>query len=313
MSLSISGIPDVFNLILNQLPTAGLLTSSQVCTTWKQLADQPSIWESHSINENIPVVAGEKRDHKSDFRILRSITVGFTQIGRIFGECLGKMPKINPIVFALLTQPDPWEPEKTMAQTFVFVVVPKAFKKAFEQGLFNNLAENGDGFKNVDPAQAKILQEDMEVPCSHKNIVLLSGGKIFTAGTTVKYFDECNSVSEDVHIYFMRKVAPLQTRSKNLQGQIGVLNDFENVPLKVRMLSNAVEFAETKTCSDSAVGCESVRTSALVKGNFNVTIGCHDLSKGIGFDFWQCVPAAVGANLGAVPCKLAGAEETKKQ
>ena len=189
MTVSLNG--DVFNLIFSQLPTKSLCDVGQVCKPWQLISDQPTVWHDHSIQQNSPVVKGEKRDCKFDFRVLREITIGFNQLGPIFGQCLGKMPKNRREEFlTFLQKPDFFEPDKTIGKTCVFVVVPKAFKRAFEEGLLNQLATSGDGFKKVDLANAKILQDEMEIPCSNKNIFLLANhplkkgmGKVFH-GTT---------------------------------------------------------------------------------------------------------------------------------
>ncbi len=305
--MSISSLNnDVFNVILSWLPTDSLCVFGRVCKPWKAIADQPAIWENHSTQQNIPVVKGENRNYKSDFRVLREITVGFNQLEPIFGQCIGMMPKIARGVFDFLQQPDKFEPRKTIGQTCVFVVVPKAFKKAFEEGLLLDLFVSGDGFKDVDLEKAMILKDDMEIPCSNKNIFVLDRKKHFNFPD----FTKCNSVADDVHIYLMRKMAPAQTCNLICEAQETLLkqNGFEMiVPLQVAMLAKSVEFAETKKCSSI-----DTRTSDVFDGNFgkcNVVIGFLEEKGRLRVDAMQCHQGAHGAQLGAVPCIRADAEK----
>lgn len=306
---------DILGVIFSQLTTNALLASTQVSKSWQLFADQPAVWEAHSKQQNIPVVKGENRNYKTDFRVLHKITIGYNQLGPIFGKCIGKMPKIAQKVFDLLQQPDPFEPEKTIGKTCVFVIVPKLFKRAFEEGLLNDLAISGDGFKKIDLAKAK--QDHMEIPCSNKNIFLLANhplkegmGKVFHGNPEA--LDKCNAIANDVHIYLMRKYTPKQTCQLHRDVQEALLKTcgFQMVPLNVRMLANAVEIAETERCSDRDPNVREVRTADVIKNphEVNATIGNFIIDRGLIINTQHCVPRVSGLSIGAVPCILADAE-----
>ena len=94
---------DLFLLIAEQadLPTIGRL--ALVCKLWNEFVNSSQLWKQLSEKEGIPLVEcrkGQERNLKSDFRILRSITIS----GKIISEFFGKMvAAVPPIQEAILT------------------------------------------------------------------------------------------------------------------------------------------------------------------------------------------------------------------
>src|SRR5260221_716168 len=80
-------LPDIFQIFTRCLQVKDLFTCAAVSKTWSRLYRDPA-WCSLSEEMDIPLVEGEGRDRRSDFRMLHK-TAGVSR--KIISQYLGKI------------------------------------------------------------------------------------------------------------------------------------------------------------------------------------------------------------------------------
>lgn len=217
-----------------------------VCTAWKRaIEENDGIWVHMFQNEKIPLVYG-KRNYKQDFRILYPMCVSGRTIERCYGRMLGQLPFISPRCFNKVFEQDEFEPEKTKAQTYVFVVVPHKMRK--------NL--------RIKTKDNKTLDRLFDITFTVKNTDMVScqpriGKKHLPVFSKEINYDELERCKDDcadkVTIYFMRKEVPKQTMNLHYNYQVGMVEKIglQVTPLRERAFYNAVSILTAGTCPDN--------------------------------------------------------------
>ncbi len=301
---------DAFESTTCVLSSTDVCNLGQVCKSWAEAADQPGIWRQHFLKEKIPFVEGSDRNYKGDFKILFPITLRGKKIEKFLGEFIGEIPKISLEWFNKLSEPDPFEPGKTMAESFVIVVEPQAIKRTFSKDVSATLDEQGYLAIALRESEEE-TETEIEIPFNLMNLKTLSyypllgktNAPVFYHGSVKEAFHHCPPSPGKVNLYFMRKVAPKQTLGKQACTQNTYLEKkgFQMVSLRTLALFNTVRILEEgappnraspKSCvrtSDSlSVGC---RTTHYVIGNFIHRRGVEIICKNTGESYIGAIPA----------------------
>lgn len=215
-------------------------------------------WNNLSAREGLPLVCGENRNFKEDFKMLQLITISGKRINQLtLAKMIGEIPPIAAKYFDLLEKSDPFGDGK-IKDNFVFVVVPSLLEKTCGE----------------------------EIPFSLRNFITLcsqrkSGPDIFRYSDHSRenadegnVINQVNLLPKENTVYFMRKCVAEKTRGstlldyyrahhqnkiiKELQGSTFEESiKFEVTPLIVRAIFDAVIFGETGQCpeSDDYVNC----------------------------------------------------------
>ena len=244
---------------------------AQVCKLWDELFQHPGIWKSLSQREGIPLVEGEDRNRKHDFRILYPITISGKIISQFIGKPIGEIPRIRLAIFNRLQQRDPFDPQRSMRENYVFVVVPSQVARPVTP---LTLDASGTLVKLTDSA---VEERVLQIPFSLKNLKMLCeyplrGGEhmpVFDKSSYQPVFDQCGPCLDSVRIYFMRKRVADQTRSLPYPQQEGKAREqgLEVTPILPRALYDAVCILRSGTCPDNREPPTSTyaRTSDLAR------------------------------------------------
>ncbi|HSW86822.1 MAG TPA: hypothetical protein VLG49_04910 [Rhabdochlamydiaceae bacterium] len=254
------------------LELADISRSSRVCKIWnKAIKGNQHFWIKLSEREGIPIVNGVGRDRKEDFKTLYQITaVSGRAISELFGKMVGKVPPINEALFNRLNDPDPFEEGKLIKENYVFVVDP-SFIERKEATL--NLDESGNLIELFKKESESNETQDLVIPFSLKNLRILSKYPLKGNENTpvfkndspgIVVFNQCDTCSDKVSIYFMRKHLAENSRGMSYSDQKELVekNKFEVTPLRKRTLFDFVMIFQSGTCPDAFItGCIFVRTS----------------------------------------------------
>lgn len=167
------------------------------------------------------------------------------------------MPTIHEDMFNELNQPDPFEEERIMKETSVFVVEPEFILRKFSQQLSAALDKEGNLTVVNSPNDSGVEQE-LLIPFSLKNLKVLSAyplagqhnGSVFNARGSDAIFDECDSCSNGVNVYFMRKNVVGRGLTPNDQKNLVARHNFKIMTLRPRALFDVVSILESGTCPD---------------------------------------------------------------
>ena len=292
---------ELFIQCAESLGAADFSRGARVCKLWHELFQDQGIWKSLSQREGIPLVEGNDRNYKEDFKILYPITLSGKTISQFFGESLGEIPRIRLEVFNRLQQRDPFDPQRSMQENYVFVVVPSKVARPLDQNTPPPLSEAGE-----------IAGPMLQIPFSLKNLKMLCehpliGHKhmpVFGKDSYQPVFDQCGLCSDKVRVYFMRKRVADQTRSLPYLQQEGKARDqgLEVTPMLPRALYDAVCILRSGTCPDNRERepVTYARTSDLVRvgnstypseiGGFAPRAGADVNSSGYDYDLIGVAP-----------------------
>ena len=251
--------PELFLHCAGYLQVADISRFTRVSKRWKELLEDQSLWKLLSQREGIPLVEGEDRDFKNDFRILYPITSSSRIISQFIGKPIGEVPRIRLEVFNRLQQPDPFDPQRTMQENYVFVVVPSKVARSTDAATPLELDQSGNLVKSTAGA---IEELKLQIPFSLKNLKMLSEhplkGKentpVFHKASYVAVFDQCGLCSDKVRIFFMRKHVADQSRDLPYLQQEAKMREqrLEVTPILPRALYDAVCILRTGTCPDAS-------------------------------------------------------------
>lgn len=278
---------------------ADLFRLAQVCKIWNQWMENSTTWESIFKLEGIPLVEekkGKKRNYRADFKVLYPITISRRMIERCLGQFIGTIPRLDEERFNELSQPDPFEKGKTKGQTFRFLVEPQFIKRKFGNELSAMLDEKGNlTITPRSPEGSSATEQELLIPFSLPNLKTLASypltmpknGPIFDKNSDMEVFDQCNSCSEKVSIYFMRFESAAKKRCMSYEDikQIVESSGFQVMSLRPRAFANVVSILTSGTCPDDKNGVWAyVRTSDPVrKGNhvFQACVGGFFKTEGL--------------------------------
>lgn len=125
--------PELLRLSMDFLTPRDVCTAEAVCQTWKRIItndDNQTVWKVQHIRQSIsqgivPTIAQPERivNYKQEVRNKYVFLFDADAWARYYGDPGGQFP-VPKEILTLLQDPDPWEYEKTMAQTFQVVLMP---------------------------------------------------------------------------------------------------------------------------------------------------------------------------------------------
>ena len=264
--------PELFLHCAGYLQVADISRFTRVSKRWKELLEDQSLWKLLSQREGIPLVEGEDRDFKNDFRILYPMTISSRIISQFIGKPIGEIPRIRLEVFNRLQTQDPFDPQKTMQENYVFVVVPSKVARSTDAATPLELDQSGNLVKSTAGA---IEELKLQIPFSLKNLKMLCEyplkGKehmpVFHKDSYAPVFDQCGLSSDKVRIFFMRIRVADQSRGLPYAEQEGKARDqrLEVTPMLPRALYEAECILRTGTCPDNREPLTYARTPDLVR------------------------------------------------
>ena len=309
---------DLFEVATHSLSSADVCHLALVCKSWATAADMPGIWRQHFIRELIPFVEGDNRDYKADFKTLYPMTLSGRKIEKYFGQFIGKIPDLSLSWYQKLSQPDPFEPEKTFADNYVLIVEPQSIKRTFSKDCSAVLDDKGNltvSLRVTAEETDSATETDVEIPFTLANLKTLtycplSGKKnlpAFYYGNDQAAFAKGAPGPTKVNLYFMRKESVRRTLSKNplWQKQFLEKEGFQMTPLKPRVLLNTIQILDSGACLDGENsyvctadhGTLCGRAIPFIIGRFAAGRGLKVIYKNDGFSH-GAVPVA---DVGAVP------------
>jgi hypothetical protein len=241
------------------LSEIGLCT--RVCKLWNEACKNQEIWIGVTIREGIPFVEGQGRDRRADLQVLYPMTISGKRSGGFLGKMIGQIPFISEVFLNVLNAPDPFEEDKLIKDTFVFIVDFPQIERTVDEETPLDLDEQGNLIEldadQVQKQTGKVLlipnmPKNLRVLCSHP----LKGKEnmpVFSKYSSDEVFNQCSVSSNKVSVYFMRRCVADETRDMDYPGEEKFVNKrgFDVTPFRVRALFDAVEILESGTCPDS--------------------------------------------------------------
>ncbi|MES2199115.1 MAG: F-box protein, partial [Chlamydiota bacterium] len=281
--------------------TSDLGSSCRVSKVWKKLIDSPQaqvFWKEASIREGVPMVQGENRDHKDDFRFLRSITISKKVIGKYLGEVVGDVPLMSEDLFIRLkTEKDSFEPKKSQRKTHVVIIDPSALKITVSPN--RPLDTDATGILVAVPfaKRTKIVPKELTVPFTLRNIKMLAtyplagkeNGPVFDSNSWPEVFNLCNIPPDRNKILIMRrKVVAKNSFFYGNTGQNAFVTKrtWKVVSIRQRGFYDAIEILKTGKCPDGRNPRTHARSAQRVRWNgryYNAEIGGFTPGLGVGF------------------------------
>jgi hypothetical protein len=247
-----------------------------VSNSWK--GQEQSLWKQASINEGVPIVEGEGRNYKDDFRFLRPITIS----NKVFKELLGgeaaqKIPRMREDrFFELKYSQDFFEPGKLKRETHVVVVDPSALK--ITVGPHRPLALDATGTLI---STHWFPKKKITVPFSFKNLKMLTtrplagmeNGPVFNPNSNYDFFNQCNAPPNLNKILIMRKAVVGGGMPFEAQKALVTSYGQRVVTVRERALYNAVEILKTGTCPDLSTYARSAEPVHSDGRDYKAAIG----------------------------------------
>ncbi|MGC1878282.1 MAG: hypothetical protein WA678_02755 [Rhabdochlamydiaceae bacterium] len=262
------------------LKAADICHAAQVCKVWNTAMQNPDIWLQMFKNEKIPRIEGRTITAKEDFKFMDAITYSARKIACL-GRFVGEVPMISANDFnKLQTAIDPYEPGKTMSQTFKVMVEPTHIHRAYDATLSVTLTLTGDFDLNA-PENSNLERERLLIPYSLKNLKILAEHPLIKKGEgpvfshfNSEVLSQCNHTLKTVNVHFMRIEVPEQSRNLTYADQKNRLKEdgYEIIPLITRLYFDVVEILTKDTCPDRKEEQQSTysRTSDVLHSGNNV-------------------------------------------
>jgi hypothetical protein len=265
--------PEILQPIAKFLKAHDLIfTFERVCTSWAKSVDGDfkAFWRNVTIGHDFPLVEGEDRDYKADFKILCRTASICTKgmISKYLGTFVGDVPPISQKRFEWLCRKDFWDKDKYRYETYEWNVVPSHVRRTATPevpfGLRGNTLAIIEDFKNI-------KEEELTIPLVLNNFDTLchyplSGGEngpIFNVVSTAIAFEGLpeEPVRNGVEIFFTRKdEVPLLHFEKCVQQ--GYKRE-KITALVVEALKNALHILSSGICPLSG----NFYTCGRVQGN----------------------------------------------
>lgn len=257
--------------LMHTISFLGLSDIATCCTVrknWKIVIDGPvgqqMIWKQVSIREGIPIVQGENRNYKNDFKFLRPITISGRIISKYLGEIVGDIPLMREDRFTELRYDfDPFQPIKKRKATFVVLVDPSKIRITVCRERPLALDDSGETLVEIPERQRDaIVEEELTVPFSFKNLKMLATyplagmvhGCVFRPNSYKEVFDQCNRPSDQNRILIMRRQAVKMNRSfGDTEGQKEEVSrqGLDIVTVRERAFFDAIQILRFGTCPDT--------------------------------------------------------------
>jgi hypothetical protein len=215
---------------------------AKLSRSWNWVLADRNLWIKLSSREGVPLVEGEGRSVRCDFRILYPMTVGGVRpqdIGAIFGRVV-TLPKMSPVVFDKIVA----SPE--IRREFVIVNFPNEVEVSVGPERRFVLDEQGRLQRATGPIEAGVIVCSLSM---HNMRFLCSGS--FNSNSFPDAFEQCNN-SLEAGCFVMRKEVPDDTRNKSWAEQKALLKSRGCVatPLEARTLFDLICIINTGRCFD---------------------------------------------------------------
>ncbi|MES2200223.1 MAG: hypothetical protein V4489_08660 [Chlamydiota bacterium] len=297
--------------------TSDLNSLRLVNKVWKGVIDGPEgrvLWRRVSIGEGVPIVQGESRDHKDDFRFLLPITISSRIIGKYLGEVVGEVPLMREDVFTRLKhEKDSFEVRKFQRDTHVVIVDPSKLKITVSPNRPLRL-DATETLEEVPVAERdQIVKAELTIPFSFKNLRMLAAyplagkekGPVFEGESAPEVFELCNTPLDQNGILIMRRKVVGRNRVFNgEQGQNALVTNrgWKVVTVRQRGFYDAIEILKTGTCSDNRAPYTYARSAERISQEVEeATVGIiGGFAPNVGVFLSSSYGASVGS-CGVVP------------
>ncbi len=282
----------------------------QVCTSWNGYLDDKWIWKPLFDKAGLPMVKEIDTKFNVVFGNLFSRSLDY----ELFKKCYGEVRDISLMsknaYDKLISKNDPFipseEPQKKICETSWLVIDPSHVYRPYDETLFNKLDESTNP---EDKPEVSANGKEMKIPFTLRNRKLViehtyPNIKIFKFNDFLpEAFVQCNSAPEKTGFWVMREVIVYRNEFYAVQKTlIEGKEGYRLVPLRVRLVFNAMKICETGTCPDTAEPCMFARTAnmVLLQGHPG-PVGIGLFAPGVGFSVKRNYYGAKHADLGALP------------
>ncbi|MES2199572.1 MAG: hypothetical protein V4489_05350 [Chlamydiota bacterium] len=263
--------------------TSDLNNFRLVNKTWKRVIDGSEgqiLWKEASIREGVPIVQGEDRNYKDDFKFLRPITISSKIIGKYLGEVVGEVPLIRKAVFdRLKCEKDSFEVGKFQRDTHVVIVDPAKLKITISPDRPLELDETGTLIELPVKERAWIVNAELTVPFSFKNLRMLANyplekigmGPVFNKGVEnfgCEVFERCDTPPDQNRILIMRREvfgSDMLFNAKQHQRALVTNRGWKVVTVRQRGFYDVIMILKTGTCPDGAGPLTYARSAESVR------------------------------------------------
>jgi hypothetical protein len=264
----------------------------QVCTAWNALLDDKWIWNPRRFNEaGLPMVEGIDTEFNVVFGNLFSRSPDYA----LLKECYGKvrdiplMPKKAYDKF--VGENDPFIPSKKpqakICETSWLVIDPSHVYRPYDQMLFDKLNASTDP---RDKPEVIADGKEMRIPFTLRNRKLViehtnPEKKVF-GYFLPEALDQCNAAPEKTGFWVMREVVVYRNKAYTVQKTlIEGKEGYKLVPLRVRLIFDALMIRKTGTCPDTEVPILTFARTADMVQLFDspkpIFIGIFDPGSGV--------------------------------
>jgi hypothetical protein len=252
----------------------------RVCAAWNALLDCKGIWNPSRFNEaGLPMVEGIGSGYNVVFGNLFSRSLDY----EFFKKCYGKVRDI-PLMSKkaydkFVSENDPFLPYQVkICKTSWLVIDPSHVYRPYDETLFNILNAST---APEDKPQMSADGKEMKIPFTLRNRRLViehtnPDKKIFGAFLPAA-FDQCNAAPEKTGFWVMREVVVYQGEFYTVQKTLIEGNEgYKLVPLRVRLVFDAICKTKTGTCPDTrSTICARTADMVLVHGvTWPMGFGC---------------------------------------
>lgn len=308
---------DSFGDCMSFLTIEELARACLISKSWRSFIDSPNgqfLWKNVSLREGVPVVEGQDRNYKDEFRFLRPITIGGKAIARYLGEIVGEVPRMRQDHFLeLRSSQDSFEPAKFRRDTHVVLVDPAVVKITVSPNRPLALDESGTLVEVLGAKRAMIAPKELTVPFSFNNLKALAkyplagikNGPVFDSSSEAEVFNQCNAPSDQNRVLIMRKeVVARNTPFTGDHGQKAqVINQrCEVMTVRLRAFYNAIMILKNGTCPDSQNPLTYVRSAEHVSfGTTTYKAGIGGFVPGVGVRVYSYLLEHPLCHVGIVP------------
>lgn len=269
----------------------------RVCKKYNAWLNKPDIWIQASEREGVPLVAGEKRNRRADFRILYPITISGRMIGELFGKVIGKVPPISEYCFDNFAQnmADPFETNKLFKDNFVVLVDPSLIERSVDKKTPLTIDKAGN-LREATPDE--VVEQTLTIPFSLRNMYMLSKHPLKNKEDLPVFRQDCRPTIElstsypnQVGVRIMRRSALSKKMGLCFDSQAASIQrfapcqGFEPETVRRRALFDAVSILNTGTCPDEFDEVDDFMISeSITVENIEANrlkIGCSTMTRGL--------------------------------